>query len=108
MTDPIDRRRFLTAVGGATGVLMSSQAIAGANSRIRCGIIGVGGRGTHLLRLALSNKDVQIAAVCDIEPAHLARALEIVAKSGQSRPAGFGERGPTDYRRMLELKDLDA
>ena len=108
MSESINRRHFLTAASGATAAFLSSEAIAGANSRIRCGIIGVGGRGTHLLRLALKVKDVQIAAVCDIEAAHLERGLDTVAKAGQQRPQGFGEKGPEDYLRMLERNDLDA
>lgn len=104
---PISRRAF-TATASTLGAGIVAGTSVGANERIRCGVIGVGNRGTYLLQLALQNDAVAIASVCDIQPAHLARAQEIVAKSGQPRPAGFGERGPLDYRRLLEQKDLDA
>ncbi|HJN07567.1 MAG TPA: Gfo/Idh/MocA family oxidoreductase [Pirellulaceae bacterium] len=108
MKKPINRRSFLATAGVTATMALGRRAVAGANSRIRCGIIGVGRRGTHLLRLALSVPQVQITAVCDIQPAHLERGREMVAKAGQARPAGFGQRSPKDYLRMLEGNDLDA
>lgn len=108
MSTPINRREFLAAGAGAAATLLASPARAGANDRIRCGFIGVGARGTSLLQLALNIKDVDFVAVCDIVDTHVKRAQEIVAKARGSRPDGYGEKGPTDYRRMLERKDLDA
>ncbi len=37
-----------------------------ANKRIMLGFIGTGGRGQHLMRVAMANPDVQIAAVYDV------------------------------------------
>jgi len=85
----------------------ASQAPSG-NERIRLAVIGVGGRGTHLLRLSLGFPAIEVTAICDIDASHLARALNLVERAGRRRPAGYGERGPKDYRRMLERKDIDA
>jgi predicted dehydrogenase len=108
MKRDFNRRRFLAAAGGATAMLLPGVLPAGANSPINCGVIGVGGRGTALLRLALKMPQVRITALCDIEASHLGRGQSLVEQSGQSKPPGYGEKGEFDYRRMLEQKDLDA
>ncbi len=109
MREPIQRRDFLrfgAAVGLAAGLRRPATGQQPANP-IRLGVIGVGSRGTHLMRIALE-AGVDVPAVCDIDEAHLSRAADIVEKArGGRRPAGYAE-GPTDYRRMLRRDDLDA
>lgn len=70
-----------------------------ANDRVVLGFIGTGGRGQHLMRVALSNPDVQIAAVCDVMESRLSQAVQITG--GTATPY-------KDFRRLLERKDLDA
>ena len=108
MSQTLDRRRFLGAAGGTAAALLARRAMADTNSQIRCGVIGTGGRGTGLLRVILQMPDVRVTALCDIEASHLDRARDLVVKAGQPKPLGFGEKGPHDYRRMLEGNDLDA
>ena len=108
MSSSINRRSFLAATGGLATTALTASARAGANERIRCGIIGVGSRGPHIMGLAMKNKNVETVAVCDILDAHVKRAQDQVVKAGQKRPDGYGEKGPKDYRRMLERKDIDA
>lgn len=52
--------------------------------------------------------DVRVTALCDIKETHLERGRDLVVAAGQPKPPGYGEKGPLDYRRMLERKDLDA
>jgi predicted dehydrogenase len=108
MNQTLDRRRFLGAAGGSAAALLGARAVADANSQIRCGVIGIGRRGTSLLRVVLQVPKVHVAALCDIKAEHLERGRDMVAKSGQPKPSGYGEKGPKDYRRMLDRKDLDA
>jgi len=108
MNQPFNRRRFLGAAGGATAALLGAGAVADTNSKVRCGVIGIGRRGTSLLRVVLQVPNVQVTALCDIKTPHLERGRDLVAKAGQPKPLGYGEKGPQDYRRMLERKDLDA
>ena len=102
------RRKFFGTVGGTAAAVASQSATAHTENEIRCGVIGVGRRGTGLLRVALQMPDVRVAALCDIKTAHLERGRDLVVAAGHSKPPGYGENGPRDYRRMLERKDLDA
>lgn len=106
---PVNRRHFLGATAaGLAAVSLPRPARAASAERISCGFIGVGGRGGYLLSLMLQRKDVDVVAVCDVAPERVRWAQSAVVKSGQRQPAGFGEHGPDDYRRMLERKDLVA
>jgi predicted dehydrogenase len=101
MGKSIDRRYFLKlAAAGAA-------SLAAAENTVRIGMVGVGGRGTGLLRNLLDLPGVEIPAICDINEDNLRRAQDIVEKAGRSQPAGYSG-GPEDFRRLVERKDLDA
>ena len=79
----------------------------GQNEKLNIGVIGVGGRGTgHLVNL-LMRKDVNITAICDIDPSRIAIAKDKVAKAGGKPPKTFGSN-TYDYRNLLESSDVDA
>lgn len=73
---------------------------------LRVGFIGVGSRGSGLLRTAMS-LGAEIPAVCDINEANLERALDGVQKTGRKRPEGYW-KGPEDFLRLVARQDLDA
>ena len=100
-THESSRRRFLAAAGVAVAVAPAHVTAAGAGDRLNVGIIGVGARGSSLMNRLRKQRThtVAITAVCDVLPAHLARAYEATGK--------LAERY-SDYRRLLEQKDLDA
>ncbi len=109
MKKRLNRRQFLrlgVAAGMAAGVRRSGHAADGSDVT-RLGFIGVGGRGTYLLRLFLDLDEVEVPAICDIQESHLNRAQSIVEEKRGNRPAGYSA-GPKDYRRLLDRKDLDA
>jgi len=89
------RRRELL---GAAGAGLGSKAL-GVADRVHLGLIGCGGRGRYLAELARAIPGVEIAALCDVYAPNAARALPLAAPGAQS----FG-----DFRRLLELKELDA
>ncbi|MBM3493239.1 MAG: Gfo/Idh/MocA family oxidoreductase [Armatimonadetes bacterium] len=65
----------------------------GANDRIRVGVIGTGGMGTHHVA-------PDTAALCDVDDGHLAEARKRVTQ---------GEPFVTkDFRRVLDREDVDA
>ncbi len=98
------RRSFLAA---APGVAYSAPAFLrgnqSPNDKLVMGMIGVGGMGTGRLQGFLKHSDVEVAAVCDLDRDHLDRALGIVEKARGRRPVGF-----SDFRRLLDLKEIDA
>ncbi len=116
----IDRRNFvkqaaLGSVGTAViGKEVFSQEITaptllrGKDDRIvRLGFIGVGGMGTNLLRSCLTMQDVEIPAICDINPENMSRALDLVEKSGRKRPDEYS-KDEEDYLNLLIRDDIDA
>src|ERR1700740_1738321 len=103
----LNRREFLTAGAALAGSLMLPPAFGATRERVRIGMIGTGMRGQVLLQELLRRDDVEVVALCDIEPLTLGRALAQVQKAGKSRPRTYGEdRDPQAYKRMLDAGAL--
>jgi predicted dehydrogenase len=101
----LNRRRFLSC-SAAAGLALSHGRMgegAVANAPIRLGVIGLGTRGTSLLRTLLELPDAQVVALCDHEPKHRLRGLGIVEKARGDRPDAYESAGP-----LLERTDVDA
>ena len=73
--------------------------MAGANDRVRLGIIGTGGRGSYLMRAANKAGGIEWVAVCDAWDQRRAEA---------AKTAGSAVEQYADYRRLLDRKDIDA
>lgn len=102
------RRDFLQTVGAglALGLTASNyRALAGVgpSERIQMGFIGVGSRGTELLREFMQHDDVEVAAICDVDESHLNQAVAAVGKKGKRKPQGF-----RDFRKLLEQREIEA
>ena len=54
--------------------------------RIRVGLVGIGGRGYHLLRLLLGQPDVEVKAVCDLLEDRCQLAQKTTVSAGQPTP----------------------
>ena len=78
-----------------------------ANDKLNVGMIGVGLRGTNHLRNLLMRKDINLVAICDIDPNRIQIAKDLIAESGQKAPKVFGSN-EYDYRNLLALSELDA
>src|SRR5437660_10477473 len=94
------RRRFLGApavLGGAA--LLSAQS---PNDSVRVAFIGVGNRGSFLERHMLKVPGIKVVAICDLEPANLKAAMD------QASAAGHSPEAYTEYRKLLDRKDIDA
>lgn len=107
----ITRRKFLgtLAAGAAASATFGSTAknyarILGANDRLNFAIMGLNGRGyAHLASLAANKAAARVSHVCDVETNILAK----FAASSQ-KELGYTPRTEQDFRRVLELKDIDA
>lgn len=93
------RREFIHAASGALTTSLLAGRVRGANDRIRLGIIGVGNRGGHHLRLALKQPDIEVASVCDVYQPRVDSAVE--ATRGRAR-------GLRDFRELLADRSIDA
>jgi hypothetical protein len=113
-----NRRQFLQKTTGAAALLAAANSLTtpiygqeqapsanvlGANERLVCGFVGVGGQGfgAHV-RPVNRNKaenNVALAAVCDVSKNRVQNAL---------REAGEHCKGYEDYRKVLEHKDIDV
>ena len=90
------RRHFLSTTAAAPALLQSQSP----NNVIRVGIIGVGNRGSFLLRQVLKVPNVKVAAICDIDPDALKRAGQLAAAHSPDLM--------TEFRKLLDRKDIDA
>jgi predicted dehydrogenase len=103
MSSHFQRREFLK-LAGAAGI---APSLMGAGKPVRMGLVGVGNRGTGLVKILLDVPGVEIPAICDINEEHLQNAQAVVEKTGRKRPEGYAS-GPEDYRRLVVREDLDA
>ncbi len=94
------RRQFGRAAAAAwVGAAVSGRRVLGANDRVRMGFIGLGNRGDQVLDAFLKHPDLEIVALCDLYQPY----LDFAAQKAGGRPRQF-----KDYRKLLELKDVDA
>jgi predicted dehydrogenase len=106
-TMKIDRRGFLATTAAAAIVAPRIPAQQLETRPARIAFIGVGNRGTGLLKILLKIPGTTVPAICDINQEHLDRGLELVKRAHGNTPAGYSN-GPYDYRRMLERDDFDG
>ena len=109
----MQRRDFLLSSLAAAGAASFSTARAAGRERVRLAMIGTGMRGQVLLTELLRRDDVEVVALCDIEPVMLNRALAQVEKAGKPKPRTFGSDGktagdPQAFRAMLDASKLDG
>jgi predicted dehydrogenase len=106
----LSRRSFLrraaasVSVVGVTYFLPSFPQLRAADTpppseRIRIGSIGIANQGTGNTKVHAKN----VVAVCDVDKRHLANAVKLVEQAGGKSPMAT-----TDYRRLLDNKDVDA
>lgn len=107
------RREFIkrTAVA-ATGVSLAPNLIFSATSKkreskINVGMIGVGLRGSNHLNNLLLRNDVEVTAICDVDPNRIDISLKSIAKAKKPAPKVFG-KDDYDYRNLLALENVDV
>lgn len=111
-----NRRKFLkvsaagmgsAAIAGMGLPLDALTQNSGAEKTIRLGFVGIGGRGSYHLDVALGMPGVEVPAICEIKPERLYNAKRWIEEAGQPTPRLYG-RGLTDFNRLCEEEDLDA
>jgi predicted dehydrogenase len=77
--------------------------LASPNDTVRVACVGVRSQGRSHLRAYNKLRNVEIAAIVDIDDSVLNSRLDDVEKMGRKRPKGY-----TDLRQLLEDKSIDA
>jgi myo-inositol 2-dehydrogenase / D-chiro-inositol 1-dehydrogenase len=96
----MNRRNFLGQAAAGVCALAGPAGAQAPDASIRTGMIGTGNRGSWVLKEILKQPAVKVVALCDIKPDRLDKAATSAARDN---PATF-----TDYRKLLERKDVDA
>jgi predicted dehydrogenase len=82
----------------------TSNAWAGANDRVRIGVIGIHGMGKNHIKANTQLPNVEVAALCDIDSNQFAPVIKsLFTDKGFKAPKTY-----TDMRKMFEDKDIDA
>ncbi len=118
MTEPINRRRFVsqTMLGsaslaaasglahGAETAQTSGQGMAkkNASDKIVVGVMGLS-RGLRLAQELARLPNCEVACVCDVDERRVARAIGVMEKVTGKAPKGL-----SDMRRILDDKAIDA
>ena len=106
----ITRRKFIdTLAAGTTGLVWATTArsyarILGSNERVNFAVVGLNGRAyAHLAALKANRHEARISHVCDVESTILQKfAGKVESHMGEAPAAG------KDFRKILEIKDVDA
>ncbi len=126
-SSPLDRRKFLGSAAAMSLFATSYASVLGSGERLRLGFIGCGGRAQAHIdtinRLAKTGQAVAAVAVCDVWDGQedeydvdfggkvtrrrYAQGLFPSAKKCGLSPS-LSSHVAKDYRRLLELKDVDA
>lgn len=95
------KKTGITVAGVATsGYLYSNvSSYISSNSTINIGVIGTGARGCGLTSMINSIENVNVIGSCDVLPFRLKEGLS----KANSNPIGY-----SDYRKLLDNKDIDA
>lgn len=105
-----DRRQFIKQSSYASLSAMMLPGISGLKKKIapsdkvRIAHIGINGMGTNHLKWFQALPEVQTVALCDLDAEHLATAQKTLS----GLQPDWKVDGYTDFRKLLERKDIDA
>jgi predicted dehydrogenase len=99
----LTRRVFVQQIVGGTAAyaaysLLPAGRVLGANDRVRFGLIGAGGRGQAIFKVALGCTNVEAVAVADLYTRRLDEARQIAPTIKTYQ----------DFRKLLDDKSIDA
>lgn len=101
----VTRRDFVLNAGAGAALLATAAPIllADNDQPIRVGCVGIGNRGTSLLKGLLQIPNVQVVAICDIKKEKLDAAAKAITAAGKTAPKQF-----ENWKELLAFKDVDA
>ena len=106
----MQRRDFIQKTALVSSLSLIPNINFGAtpeDKKVRLGFIGVGMRGRNHLEMAMFRDDVEINAICDIDPNSIAESLKMIKAKGRKEPAIY-QKGEKDFENMVKRDDLDG
>jgi predicted dehydrogenase len=100
--DQTMNRRTFTTTALSTAALGTLRAADAANNKVRIAVCGLG-RGMGHVSALLKCENVEVAYLCELDEGRMSKGVEMVQKISGKAPQTF-----TDFRKLLEQKDLDA
>ncbi len=122
MAEFLGRREFLKVSAAAGALALAAQwalpqsatsqaEVSGTKAApidlVRIGIVGVGGRGSSLLRDFMNCHGVEFRAICDVREDAAMAACDAVKQKTGKQPDLY-TRGDEDFRRLCDRDDLDV
>ena len=112
----VDRRTFLGTAAAAGVVILEPRIVWGtqANSAVRLGVLGCGGRGRNVASSFIENTDAVVTAIADLFPDALEKAKKRVrrgvreARQARDRRERACSRGRRPREQLFASKDVDA
>ena len=105
------KRRDFIRSSAVAGVALSATPSfvfgSTAGKKAKIGFIGVGGRGRNHLKNVLMRDDVEVPAICDIDPEAVKKALDLIQKHGYPKPEVYSDN-EYSWQKMLERDDLEG
>lgn len=106
----MNRRQFISKTGTAAAALSTMQLMGntqrwiGANDRLRIGLVGIHGMGKAHLKEFQQLKNVEVAALCDIDSTLFPEVIQkFYTDKGLKSPKTY-----SDMRKMYEDKSIDG
>src|SRR5215468_9660066 len=114
--DKLDRRKFISAAAATTGLLfIKPELVRGseANSAVRVGLLGCGGRGTEDAMNLVDAGGARVVALADmfqdqLDNAHATFDKAQAAKGYAALDASQLFVGPDAYQKICHAKEVDA
>lgn len=98
------KQAALVSAGSTLAWPAASYArILGANDRLRFAVVGVNGRGKALMKAVASVPNADLAYICEVDQQVMEATLKLATDT-----LGQSPKPIKDYRKLVELKDLDV
>ena len=98
----LSRRQFLAHSSMAAGAAaLAPRAFASRNDTLRIAVTGVRGRGLEHVHALLAHKDIEVAAICDVNQNIIGKAMKACEDKQGKKPVYY-----QDFRKLIEDKSI--